>query len=330
MWLGRAVRLQDWWDYKLSVIVLVFAATALELRVSLAQLWPTALLLLLALVVGAVFASIINDLTDAVEDAVAGKPNVVSRLPRGVPQVLLAITMMIGAGLIWLWRDASLVILAYLGAWLAFAAYSVRPVRLKARAGYGVVAMGFGEAALPSLFAAALCGHAAARPLDPVWLGAVAVWSFGHGLRAILWHQLGDEAADRHAAVDTFVQRRGAKVVQSIALCLVLPAEAAGLAALLVWMDSALPVLALALYLLMLALRIRIWREVAVVVVPAPRHILLLQDYYLVFLPISAGLALAWQHPVDAAALAVFLVLFSRPVQRCVGQAYWLTMHALG
>src|SRR5687768_15009059 len=69
------VRAGEWWEYKLSPIFATFYATALLLGVPVVSLWPAALTLLLALVPGAAYVSVVNDLTDRADDAAAGKAN---------------------------------------------------------------------------------------------------------------------------------------------------------------------------------------------------------------------------------------------------------------
>lgn len=310
--LASAVRADDWWDYKLLVIMLVFPATALAMRVPLSPLRPAALLLFVALTAGAVFASVVNDITDLAEDARAGKPNAVARMPKGIPGLILAGTATVGGVMAWIWRTDPVLASVYIAAWVAFLAYSVPPLRLKARGIWGVVAMGLGEAALPSLVAALLCAFAAARPAPPLWVAAVALWAFCHGVRAILWHQLGDEEADARASVGTVVRRRGAAFARKLAEQAAFPIEITALAAMLVMMGSALPFVGLALYLAFIPLRMRYWRNVPAIVEPVPKHYLLMQDYYLCFLPLAVLIALAIGHIPDALALVVFLLLFPR------------------
>jgi 1,4-dihydroxy-2-naphthoate octaprenyltransferase len=288
----EATRAIDWWDYKLLSIVQVFAATALVLHVPLSPLWFDAALLVAAIAIGAVFASLINDITDLADDARAGKPNQVARMPRGMPTALLLLTV------------------TYLCAWIAFVAYSVPPLRVKARGGWGVVAMASGEAALPGMVAALLCHHAAGRPLNGLWILAVAIWSFGNGARAIVWHQLNDEGADREAQIKTFVQSVGRARATRIVTLGLFPVELAGLAAMLAMIGSIWPVIGLGLYLFVVFLRTRFWRYVAVIVTPQRNHMLILQEYYLGFLPLTILIAAALRHPTDAFALLVLPVLF--------------------
>ena len=326
--LTSAVRADDWWDYKLLVIMLVFAATALAMRVPLSPLWPDALVLLVALSAGAIFASVVNDVTDLAEDARAGKPNAVARMPKGTPGLILAGTAAVGAVIAWAWRGDPLLASVYIAAWAAFLAYSVPPLRLKARGVWGMVAMGLGEAALPSLVAALLCAHAAARPAPRLWIAAVALWAFCHGVRAIVWHQLGDAEADARASVGTVVRRRGAAFAIKLAVQAAFPIELTALAIMLVMLGSALPFVGLALYLAFIPLRMRFWKNVPVIVEPVPRHYLLMQDYYLCLLPLAVLIALAIDHPPDALALVLFLLLFPRAPLRVAYDMLRLTRRA--
>jgi hypothetical protein len=306
----EATRATDWWDYKLLSIVQVFAATALLLHVPLSPLWLDAAMLAGAIAVGAVFASLLNDITDLADDARAGKLNQVARMPKGVPMTLLSFTVTIGGLVLWTWRHDPALCITYLCAWLAFVIYSVPPLRLKARGGWGVVAMALGEAALPSLVAALLCYHAVGRPFNGLWIVAVVLWSFGHGARAIVWHQLNDEDADREARIKTYVQSVGRARAARIVAWRLFPAELAGLTAMLAMIGSIWPAIGLGLYLCVVFLRTRYWSYVAVIVTPRPNHLLILQEYYLGYLPLAILIAAGIRHPPDALAVLVLLLLF--------------------
>jgi 4-hydroxybenzoate polyprenyltransferase len=58
------IRADEWWEYKLVPILSAFYATALVLHVAVSSLWVSALSLLLAIVAAAIYASVINDVTD--------------------------------------------------------------------------------------------------------------------------------------------------------------------------------------------------------------------------------------------------------------------------
>src|SRR5260370_26951389 len=70
----RLIHADEWWEYKLVPILSTFYATALVLHVAVSSLWAGALALLLSVVAAAVYASVINDVTDRTDDVRAGKP----------------------------------------------------------------------------------------------------------------------------------------------------------------------------------------------------------------------------------------------------------------
>lgn len=312
--IAKLVRFHDWWDYKVSVIVAVYAATALQQHVTLTAVSPGALRLLAGIVLAAIFASVVNDLTDIRSDIVAGKPNQVAAMPHQVPLAILAAILGAGAGLGWAWRHDLTLVLPYAGIWMAFALYSVPPFRLKARGLHGVIAMGLGEAALPTVFAVALCFRAADRPIDPLWVAAIGAWSFCHGVRAILWHQLCDIEADARSEVPTFAQVHGVAAAQKLVRYLILPVELVALGSMLVQLESWFPVVALAVYAITLVLRRLFWRQVTIAITPIPRHVLIFQDYYTSYLGPAVLLALSWTTPGDWLPFAGFAILFWRPL----------------
>jgi hypothetical protein len=322
--LARFVRADDWWDHKILPLVGVYAATALVLRAPVRAIWPAGLALAAALALLAAFAALINDLCDVEDDRRGGKPNLLALHPRSWVLAGLAASLAGGAVFAWQWRHAALLDGAYVSAWLAFAAYSLPPLRLKARGGWGIVAIGLGEAALPSLVALALCGRAAGTAPGSGWAAAVGLWSFCHGVRAILWHQLRDRVADARAALGTFVRRRGAGLAARIARQGVFPVELAALAAMLAMIPSVLPWIALGAYLGVTWLRVRRLSLVPVIVRPVPRHLLLLQDYYVYYLPLAvvaaSAAAAAATHDIAGALMPfVWLAPFPRPMVRLAG-----------
>jgi 1,4-dihydroxy-2-naphthoate octaprenyltransferase len=307
-----SVRAGEWWDYKLVPLLTAFYATVALLDRPVASLWPAALTLLLALVPGAAFVSLLNDLTDLDEDRAAGKPNRMAGRPSAfrIAAILLPVTA--GILFLWLWRDDPLLMAVYLAAWIAFTLYSLPPFRLKARGFWGVLADASGAHLFPTLVAILVAFRAAERPLDPVWVAAGAAWAFGYGLRGILWHQLSDRDNDRAAGVRTFAQRHPRRVSARVGAWLAFPLELIGLG-LLVWkLGSPLPLLFLGLYLLLLALRIQRWLMHAVIVDPQPKYLILLHEYYDVFLPLAILLTSAKAFPIDWLVVAAHLLAFNR------------------
>ena len=319
--LARIVRAGEWWDYKLVPILALFYATALSLEVPVASLWPGVLALLLSLIPGAAYVSLVNDITDLAGDVAAGKANRMVERSHRFRAAALLLSLAGGGVFMVLWRDDPLLLGAYICAWIAFTLYSVPPFRLKTRGLPGLLADASGAHLFPTLVAAILAFRAAGIPLDPVWLAAAGAWALGYGLRGILWHQLSDIENDRAASVRTFAQRHSPRLLVRIGAYAAFPLELVGLAALFWMMQHPLPPLLLALHFLLVRRRINWWGMNAVVVEPRPRYLILLRKYYDVLLPMGILLASSLAHPVDLIVVALHLLLFPR-------RAFWQLVEA--
>jgi hypothetical protein len=326
---GNLARITEWWDYKLVPIVSIFYATALVEGVSVAAMWPALVALMCAIVPCAAYVSFVNDVTDRGDDRRAGKANrLVDKGPR-LLALLFAVPLALGAVFGFLWRDDPPLVAAYLCTWAAFSLYSIPPFRLKGRGILGVVADASGAHLFPSLVAVFLALRAARKPIDPVWIGAVAAWALGCGLRGILWHQLKDIAHDRKAAVRTFVLRHSPRAGIRVAGWVAMPLEAAGLAVIFWWMQSLLPLVFLLLYAAYAALRQRLWAIPVVFAAPRERYSVLGQEYYGLLFPLGILMSSALRHPVDAAVAVAHLLVFPGPAIWLAMQTYWLACDAV-
>lgn len=295
--LGHLARAGQWWDYKLAPIFAAFYASALVLQTPVSSLGWGLAQLFLAMVPGAAYVSLINDLTDEADDRAAGKPNRMTGRSAAGKVVLIALPVAAGLGFAWLWRDDPLLLGCYLGAWAAFSLYSLPPVRLKARGGLGLLADAAGAHMFPSLVAAALAAHFAGRSPGGVWLVAIAVWSLAYGVRGILWHQIGDAENDARSGVATFVLRRSAPLAGRLGAWIVFPVELMALAVLLWRLDSGFVVAGLWAYALFCWARVR-WQEVRPAVVqPGGAYFLVGHLYYDLLWPLSLLLAYAAESP---------------------------------
>jgi 4-hydroxybenzoate polyprenyltransferase len=113
-------RAGEWWEYKLVPILAVFYGTALVLGVPVWTLWPAALILLAALVPGAAYVSIVNDVADRRDDQAAGKSNRMAGRSRLQAAAFLGLPILAGLTVAFAWRGNLPLLGAYLGAWLAF------------------------------------------------------------------------------------------------------------------------------------------------------------------------------------------------------------------
>lgn len=279
------------------------------MHVPVSALWLPLLLTLLALVPGAAYVSVINDLTDREEDLASGKPNRMAGTSPLLGAILVTITAGAGIAFCIFRRDDTLFLTVYLAAWLAFSLYSLPPFRFKTRGILGVLCDASGAHLFPTLVAVVLAFRGAGKPVSALWLASIGTWAFANGVRGILWHQLTDVENDRRAGVRTFALRHPQHVVVRIGTIL-FPIELLALAAMLVQMRSWWPVGFLAAYALLMYLRILRWHMKVVVVAPKERFLIAMHEYYDAFLPVSIVIASAVRHPWDWLVLAIHLVLF--------------------
>lgn len=307
------MRADEWWEYKLVPILSTFYATALVLHVAVISLWTSALSLLLAIVLAAIYASVINDVTDIAGDREAGKRNRVAGRSRSLVATLAALT--IGAGLLfaWLWRDDAPLLACYMAIWLAFSLYSLPPLRLKERGAAGVLCVAAGEQLFPTLVAVFLACRGAHRAVSGTWVVSVAVWALAYGLRGIVWHQLTDAGNDRVAGFRTFALRHP-RAAPFIGTFVVFPLELGALFAMLWQIGSAWPPAFLLLYLFYAVRSAHRWQTAPVIVVPKPRFFIVLQQFYCDLFPVALLIAASVRDRRALIVLAAHLVLFPRRV----------------
>ncbi len=287
----------------------------------MSSLWTGALSLLLAIVTAAIYASLINDVTDLSGDLAAGKRNGVAGRSRSMVAAL--VTLAVGAGFLfaWRWRDDAALLWCYLATWLAFSLYSLPPFRFKGRGAAGVLYDAAGEQLFPALVAVFLACRGAQRAMSGAWVASVAVWALTFGLRGIVWHQLSDADNDRAAGVRTFA-RRHPRAAAGIGTFIVFPLELGALAAMLWQIGGAWPPAFLVLYVLYAVRSARRWRTAPVIVVPKPRYFIVLQQFYSDLFPVALLITASVRDRRDLVVLVAHLLLFPR---RVVHAIRWLS-----
>jgi hypothetical protein len=304
------MRASDWWAYKLAPIIGTAYGTALVLGVPLRMIWLDVLVGLVALIVGAAYASFVNDAFDQAEDAAAGKRNHFVGRPRWVAVAALTAIVLMGAIASRPLAGHATALGLYWGNWLVFAAYSMPPLRLKARGLAGVLAIAVGESLVPHLFMMALVAHGASGALPATWICGVSLWAMGCGARSIIWHQLHDADGDRRSGVSTWVVRVTPDRAALLGSRLAFPLELIGLLAMLCVLRSAWAWAALLAYLATDGLRQAWWKVPIIVVRPRPTARLALFEFYEFFLPFAYLAAAVSTNRSDWPLLLVHLLVF--------------------
>ncbi len=309
--LVSAIRANEWWEHKLAPILGSGYATGYLLGVPLTHLLPAFLLAIIALAPGAAYVSLLNDLTDAAADRAASK--LVGFAGRRLRTAVSMLAVCGGAGLaiaLLAWRHDALVASLYAGAWIAFASYSLAPLRLKNRGFAGTVADALGSGVLPQLLIVVLVFHHAGRALDPWWMGLVGSWVLAHGMRLILRHQLADADADMTSGLRTFA-RAHPDASRRLGAYLLYPIEVLAFVALLLDAQCWLAVGLGALYGGLWPLRARFRSERTWVIAPGQGR-LAMHECYVVLYPIAFLVSSTARHPGDVVVLILQLVLFPR------------------
>ena len=302
-------RANEWWGYKLSPLLATAYATAVLTNNTLWSMLPCLLILLLALTVGAVYVSLLNDWTDRAVDQAAGKANRLSGQSPTFVGLAIGSCLLVGLGFgIYFWFIAPAVSLWYLGAWIAYSLYSLPPFRFKVRGFWGTLADAAGAHFFPQLFTVALVSNWCTHSVSASWWWATGIWALTCGIRNILWHQLSDVEADRQAGIDTFVTQVGLSRAQRLGQWLVFPVEVISFSVILYLLNQPLLWLALGIYLLLEVMRWRIWRWRPLVLTPNQR--IILNEFYISFCPLALLLIHSTHYLPDGAVLLAHLLLF--------------------
>ena len=315
-------RAREWWEHKLAPILGTGYATACFADTSVLDIAGNLLVVLLALLPGAVFVSVLNDLTDRDDDRRAGKPDRLAghstRTWLGVVAAAVSAGVAIGAVA---WHDEPAALVLYAMAWVAFALYSVPPFRLKARGAGGVLADAVGAHVSPHLLMAVVVLAAVDRQDDAWWLAAVGAWALAWGIRGALWHQLSDAEQDARAGIRTYAIAHP-RMARRLGTWLVFPVELVAFGVLLGLAGAPLAILAVPAYVLLEAQRVKRWDITVVVVEPAPNFRIAMHDFYVAFYPLAFLATAALRDPSDAILLVAHLAAFPLTPGRITADVY--------
>lgn len=306
------IRTADWWSNKLPTLLAVSYATALQGSIPLTDQFALyAGFLLAAIVVGAVYVSLINDLTDIELDLANGKANRMASLPKPLRVLLPLACLAIGVFFTLKLPQDYWPRFLYVMSWIAFSLYSFPPIRLKNRRWAGVLADAAGAHVFPSLFFVyALYSYGGVLP-NAVWSVSIGFWALFHGLRGILWHQYQDREGDLSSHIRTFATRippAAFRPMEKVIFVL----ETVALLAVLIQIGKLVVYLGFVLYLISALIGYYSYGiRAAMILSPKNgRYQLALQDFYQSYFPVSLLLAAAADQSSAWWILGFHIVLF--------------------
>lgn len=309
--LTDTTRAFEWWEFKLSPLFATVYATAVLLQVSVFSLWKLLILLLVAVTVGGAYVSIINDWSDAKDDAASGKRNRLVEKSLHFKIIILLCCLLPGLAItIFFSRYDLLSTALYLSAWISYALYSLQPFRFKNRGFLGVLADAGGAHLFPQLFVVSAISHWVGQSVNWKWFAIVGVWSLAWGLRGILWHQVLDASNDVRANVNTFVHKHSKATACWLGEKIIFRIELLALAAIIIILGSYLSAMFLVLYFALVWSRTVLWEMNIVIVAPQRQYFILMNEYYEVFYPLAFLLAAAFLNPFDIIILLIHFLIF--------------------
>lgn len=323
------IRAPEWWGFKLPPLLAVGYASALLSGGELYQMAPLFLFFLGSLAIGAVYVSIVNDMTDIAEDMAVGKKNRVAKLSPWLRGSWVAGCLAIGGVFgYFMWPDR-LTVALYSLAWVAFSLYSIPPFRFKERGIFGVICDASGAHFFPSLFMVSGIYYGAGAEIDYYWMTLIGVWALAFGCRGILWHQFIDRENDLQTNLTTFATKVNPAKFKPIAVMLFL-VELLAFTGVLMRIDLIAAWVALLLYVILVAIRYARYSNIPIILItPHDKHSqVLMIDYYQTFFPLSLLVFAGFNQPFAWIVLIVHIVLFPTNIIIPL-KDYWMAIAAL-
>jgi len=307
----KIIRSADWWEYKLPPLLAIGYATALKTQEPFLSLMPHLLFILFSIIIGAIYVSIINDITDIEIDQASGKKNKMANMPSYLHWLLPLLCLLAGYICTLYFLPDIQSIFLYSIPWISFSLYSFKPIRLKDRGLLGVFADASGSHIFTSLLVISSISFIAHSNVDWIWFTSTAIWALCYGIRGILWHQYLDRKNDLLTDTKTYASRLEPKRLKKMEI-MIFVLELAALTFMLFVIGQVLPVLFLLIYVILALFRTILFKYKTVIILsPENRSFhILMADYYQVFFPVSLLVAASL---IDASVLLVLfihLVLF--------------------
>lgn len=305
------IRSQEWWAHKLPPLLAVGYGTVLMSDVPLYSVALWLIFLLSSLVVGAIYVSVINDITDLEEDLASGKSNRIQQVPLKFRWVIPVVCLLIGLVFGYFLYPDVLSCLLYLLSWIVFSLYSIKPVRLKNRGILGVLADGCGSHVFTSLLMVSSMSYVTHQQINWIWFAAVGVWALCYGLRGILWHQFADRDNDIKVNLNTYASKIQPEDFKPRARILII-AELMALAIMLYQLALMTTIIALFAYFILVFIRYDRYKNQVIIVMKRNKKPfqIIMADYYQMLFPISLLILASTMNSLNLIILVIHILLF--------------------
>lgn len=312
MKLFKVIRANEWWYSKLPPLLAIAFATA---SMSSAQelfkssLWI--LFLLSGIIVGAIYVSVINDISDLDEDLASGKSNRIQKVPKKYRWLIPIACILAGVGIDFLIYPDILSSILYFGPWVTFSMYSLPPFRLKNKGIWGVFADALGSHLFLSLLMVSSISYITNQTINWIWFTSVGVWSLCYGLRGILYHQFMDRANDIKVNLNTFaskIEPQRFRTTSGLIMCL----EIIAFGIMLFQLSNLIYIIAFFLYMFLVIVRRKTLGQKVILILIPPNSAfqIFMADFYQTFLPLSILILSCVICTQNILILIIFTILF--------------------
>jgi hypothetical protein len=319
----RIIRSNEWWEYKMSPLLALGYATVLFSSMPLYKVSVRLFFLLIAIIIGAIYVSVINDITDLEEDLAAGKSNRILKIPAGYRWMFPSLCIVAGLLFILFFFKDNLSRLLYLLPWISFTLYSFPPIRLKKRGAWGVFADACGSHLFISLLMVADISAFTGTPFNWFWFTAVGIWSFFYGLRGILWHQFTDRDNDLKVNLKTFATRVDPHSFTLYSM-LLFSIECIAFIFMMIRMSLLIVPVFLIFYLVLAFFRSKKLIQRIILIIPTDKqpYQIFMVDYYQLFFPVSLLIFAVYTQPYAWIILLIHVFLFNATIRK-VAKDLW-------
>ncbi|MDT0690317.1 UbiA family prenyltransferase [Salegentibacter sp. F188] len=266
--------------------------------------------ILLSLIPGGIFVSILNDITDIKMDTLAGKSNGMKNFSKTQRGIFLILPLLATFIFLWFMKAAPIAMISYFLCILSFTLYSVKPFRLKERGIWGIFADALGSQVFTTLYATFLILENSNVNIPTVEIILITLWSACFGIRGILWHQFHDLENDIKSGIPTIAQSFSSRKT-AITGFLIMATEIIALAGIILISGQYWCFVALLLYFSYIVdRRIRFYTEIIPFKYTRKDYCIFMNECYQIFLPVILLILLSFFEPLYGILLLAHLFLF--------------------